>query len=119
MLNNTDQNNYKVFRGDDFAVQLVFTDTDNGAIDIANWTISLTFKEDKDDTDEQSILHKDFSDFPNPKLGIALVTVSHTDTINLSGTYFYDFQLKKADDTIQTITSGSVTFERDITRRIT
>lgn len=111
------QNDIEVFRGDDFSVQLVFTDTDQNVIDITGWTIFFTAKKRREDPDDAAVLTITAAP-SDPLNGIALITKDHTYTDALLGTYYYDFQYKKADNTVQTITSGSITFNPDITRRI-
>lgn len=111
------QNDIEVFRGDDFTVELIFTDTDGVPIDITGWTIFFTAKKRREDPDDAAVLS--ITSAPSDPLnGKALIGKSHVFTDTLLGTYYYDFQYKKADETIQTITSGSITFNPDITRRI-
>ena len=111
------QNNIVVYRGDDWGCQLTFTDTDGMPIDITGWTIFLTIKVNKDDPDDQAVVTKTVPVTVDPQLGKITITVSSAETYNLDGLYYYDFQFKKQDETIQTLTSGGITFEKDITRR--
>jgi len=106
---NTTANNITVFRGDDFATQLVFTDTNGAPIDIIGWEIYLTVKNNKDDLDSSAVLSLTVppTDHAN---GIAVVSVSNTETNPLLGPYYYRFQFKNAAGVITTITSGTVTF---------
>ena len=112
------QSNIVVYRGDDFAMNLVFTDGDEAVIDITGWTIFFTVKKKTTDSDAVAKIAVTI-DPTEPLLGIALVTVSHTITDALRGLYYYDFQFKKADGTVQTLVNGGITFETDITRRTT
>ena len=112
------QSNIVVYRGDDFAMRLVFTDECDAVIDITGWTIFFTVK--KKETNPDSSAKIAITVAPTePLLGIALVTVPNTVTDTLTGLYYYDFQFTKADGTVQTLVSGGITFETDITRRIT
>lgn len=110
--------NIVVYRGDEFSMQLEFKDEDGVVIDITGWTIFFTVKKKLDDPDTAAKLSVTVSP-TDPTNGIALVTVPNTETDNLSGVYYYDFQFKKADGTIQTLVSGGITFEKDVTRRTT
>ena len=118
-ITNTADNNITLYRGDDLSWNLVFTDEDDAAIDITSWVVFLTIKNRKTDPDSKAILHKEFSNFINPTLGIAPIIVSHTETDNFLGSYHYDFQVKRQDGSILTITSGGIAFLADVTRRIT
>ena len=111
------ENNMVVYRGDDFSTQLTFADEEGEPIDITGWKIFFTVKKNKDDSDIKARIAVDVEP-TDPTTGVVLVTVSHTLTSTLAGFYYYDFQFTKADGTVQTITGGGITFERDITRRV-
>jgi hypothetical protein len=113
---NLQQNNIVTYRGDDFSTQLIFCDADGNAINITGWKIFFTAKKNKTDTDAMAPISVTI-DPTDPTHGIALVVVSHTVTDTLSGLYYYDFKFRKADMTIQTIVSGGITFETNVTRR--
>lgn len=115
---NTVENDITFYRGDDISFNMTFTDENSTAIDITGWTVFFTIKINKTDTDAKAVLHKEFKDFAAPTTGIAPIVVSHTETDNFNGNYFYDFQAKRLDGSILTLTSGSITFLTDITRRI-
>ena len=117
MLSNFDANNLVSFRGDDLGIRLEFLDTSDVPIDITGWTIFLTIKKTKDDTDAAAVVEADTSTIPDPTLGKILIVVPNTTTMHLTGSYWYDIQIKKVDGTIQTITSGNIAFNRDATRR--
>ena len=110
------QTSIVVYRGDDFATRLVFTDCNEDIIDITGWTIFFTVKKKESDPDDKAKIAITIPP-TEPLLGVALVTVSHTITDTLSGLYYYDFQFVKADGTVQTLVSGGITFTTDITRR--
>lgn len=110
------QNDITVYRGDSFAVELVFTDQDGTAIDITGWKIFFTAKRRREDPDDAAALSIT-TDPTDPVNGRALVGRDNTFTQNLNGAYYYDFQYKRTDGSIQTLISGSITFSPDITRR--
>jgi len=116
---NTSQSSIVVYRGDDWASSLVFADSEGNLIDITGWTIFLTVKKNKDDSDAQAIITRTIYIPVNPPGSRVTFSIPNTETTLLLGSYFFDYQYKKADGTIQTVTSGVVTFEKDITRRIT
>jgi len=117
MLSPFDNNDLTVFRGDDLAIQLTFQDTNKAPINITGWTIFMTIKNTKDDSDEDALVEFTSSTIPDPALGIFWIRISNTETVQLTGSYWYDIQVKKLDGTIQTVTGGNINFERDVTRR--
>jgi hypothetical protein len=114
---NTDINNFVTFRGDDLSFKLNFADTEGVPIDITGWTIFFTLKLNKDDSDSEALVSKTITTIPDPASGTITVVIPHTEVDDLTGPYYYDFQYKDASDNVRTITSGAVTFEKDITRR--
>jgi hypothetical protein len=113
---NMQLNNIVVYRGDDFGMELTFTDTDGAIIDITGWTFFLTVKKHKEDTDAEAVISVDAA--PTlPLTGVMQIVVPHEQTFPLLGTYYYDIQYTKADQTIQTLTQGGITFKEDITQR--
>lgn len=119
MLSPFDRNDLVTYRGDDLAIQLNFADTAGVAINMTGWTIFFTIKHSKSDSDAIAVLKYDMTNIPDPTLGVMTIDIAHTLTDHLTGAYWYDIQLKKADDTIQTITNGSITFLTDTTIRTT
>ena len=111
------QENITVYRGDDWGVELKFTNIDDSVIDITNWTLFFTIKKRKTDSDEDAIIQKTTTLFPDPTHGIASIALTHDETSNLNGLYYYDFQYKDQNGIVQTIVSGGITFETDITKR--
>lgn len=117
MASNTTQNNIEVFRGDDWSMKLTFADENGTALNITGWTIFFTLKKKKTDTDADAVLQKNVTP-ESPTTGVCTVVLTNTETLNLLGLYYYDFQYKDDDGVVQTITSGGLTFVTDITRRI-
>jgi hypothetical protein len=109
--------NYQVYRGDTFSVKLEFTDTNNVPVDITGWTIFFTVKRLKTDVDAKAVISKTITDIPSPTLGIYTLTVLASELNTFEGAYYYDFQIKLLDGKIYTVTSGSITFVADVTRR--
>jgi len=119
MSTNTTNNNIEFYRGDDISFNQEFTDENDSPLDITGWTIFFTVKKNESDSDSKAVLSKEFSDFSAPLTGIASIYVSSSETDSLEGTYYYDFQVKRDDGVILTISKGNITFLRDITRRTT
>ena len=114
---NTTPNNITVYRGDDFSTKIVFNDTNGVPINLTGWEFFFTIKLRVGDPDSVAIVT--VTEAPtDPLNGITQITVSNTITYNLLGSYYYDFQFKNASGNINTITSGTINFISDITRRI-
>jgi len=114
---NTDINNIETFRGDDLAWQLNFNDTNGDPIDITGWTIFFTMKDDRDDSDSEAVYQKTETMPSGSSEGTLLFTVPGEDVNTLVGPYYYDFQFINASGGVNTITRGSISFDKDITRR--
>jgi|SRR5665213_943400 len=113
---NTTPNNVTVFRGDDFATQLVFNDSNNVPINITGWTIFFTVKRRLSDPDSIAMISLNLTP-TDPVNGICLVTVPSASLTSFVGSYFYDFKFINMSGGIVTITSGTITFLDHATRR--
>lgn len=121
MLTNFELNNLMTYRGDDLDIGLTFTDTDEIPIDITGWTLFFTMKNTKDDPDDKAVLQLNIlpNEIVDPTEGQATFHLSNLQTVNFKGSYWYDIQIKKADNTIQTVTNGNINFQTDATQRTT
>jgi len=113
---NTTPNDITVFRGDDFATQLVFSDTNNCVIDITGWTLFFTIKRRLEDPDSSALVALNVTP-TTPTTGTQIITVPNAQLKSLVGQYFYDFRFINMSGTIVTITSGVITFLDHATRR--
>ena len=107
----------EIKKGATESYEIQILDEDKSPIDITGWTIFFTIKKKKSDTDDQAVISKTITTFDDPTSGIASVTLTSTETYNLDGTYFYDFQFKDNVGSVSTIVAGGITFLEDITRR--
>lgn len=114
---NTDANNFTTYRGDDLSFKLNFADTDGVAIDITGWLIFFTLKVSKDDSDSEAVYSKTEEAPSGSTDGTIIISVPGSDLNTLVGPYYYDFQFIDDSGNIRTITSGAITFEKDVTRR--
>lgn len=112
--------NFSFPTGDDQVLQLEFTES-GVVVDITGWSIFLTLKKDRESLDAAADLSKTVTVHTDPTNGKTEVNLLNTETDDLEGLYFYDIQYK--DDStpaiVKTVLSGMMTFERDVTRRIT
>ena len=102
--------NYEVERGDSFARTINFS------VDITGDTIFFTIKEKEDDSDENAKLKKDKTSHVGPKK--TKIEATAVELNNLLGKHYYDAQWKKADGQVITLFKGTITFGKDITRRV-
>jgi len=114
----SNENNYNVKRGDTLKFRFTFTYTDTGLpVNISAWTIWFTLKKNENDPDSSAIVQKQFKSFTDPTNGITSITAAtSSETYGLLGKYFYDVQYKDGSGDVRTPDSGTIIFERDITR---
>jgi hypothetical protein len=68
-------------------------------------TVSIIFKTNKDDTDDDAIISKDASSYGDD---YARIVLSPTDTDVDSGTYYYEIKWTNADDDVYILQSDTV-----------
>jgi len=112
-----------IFRGDD--VYLDGTITKNGtAQDITGCTLWFTLKASKSDPDSAAILQKTTGSgitVTNAAGGIYNVRINNSDLASLTvpKTFYWDVQIKDSANIVQTVDSGTLTVNLDITVRTT
>ena len=110
-----------VNRGTTYAITVNYTE--NGvATSIVGATIYFTVKSvlsDTDAADATAVISKNVTSFSNGAGGIAVITLTNTDTYQLPATYFYDIKIKKADGTIYLLQEGSFIIQGSPTNRTT
>lgn len=111
--------NFDAVRGDTFRKKI--TITKNGApVDITGWKIYFSLKRNKYDTN--TVLQKEIVEHTSPTTGESLLLLLPAETSNLSGSYYYDLQIKRLItepliyDDIETPLEGVINFTEDITR---
>ena len=100
-------------RGDTYVRTINLLDSAGDPIDATGWTIYFTVRKNVADTSATSDTDKTVA---GDVSGIHTLTVSSTETNITPGNYFYDIQIKKADDTISSSSSASFVINGDITR---
>jgi len=109
--------NYEKKRGDTVTLQLTFTDANGDAIDITNYTVFFTLKNNRSDEDADAVITKDITNHSDPTNGITTITLSAAETADLLGCYWYDIQYKTGAGVIKTVVIGTYIFEEDVTIR--
>jgi len=109
--------NFEGVTGDDFNLNLAFTDANGAAVNISGWgTIKATFKLRKSLLDAATGVVQKTATVTSGAGGTATVTLSKTDTASMVGSYYYDVQYIDGSGNIKTAMSGVITFTRDVTR---
>lgn len=116
-MNKIESKTIEVIRGDDVIVFATFMDKDKNVIDITDSTVFLTVKKRLTDEDEDALIKTDTSQHTEPALGMTEIHLSDENTDIAPGEYFYDLQIKTADDKINSVRYGRFVVVTDITRR--
>ena len=111
-------NHIKIYRGDTKVYTVYFFDEDE-RLDLADFTIRFTVKENKTDTDESAIISVEgVVAEADEEFGIATISLTKDDTDDLTpGDYYYDIQLSNNEtEVVYTVRYGLFTVIADITR---
>lgn len=107
-----------IYRGDDKSYNFTFKYENGLPVDITDWTIFFTVKENETDLDAVAKISKTVTSHTDPANGLSVVSVNDTDTDSLTPKeYYFDFQIKKDDGKIRTLVKGTYRVLLDITRR--
>lgn len=107
-------------RGDTLELTLTFTNALTGAvINVSGWELWLTMKTNLTDLDAAAVLQHQMTvpSDANATNGIAIMTVTSTETDITPGTYHYDIQraIAGSPPDVQTLVTGRVTVKQDVT----
>lgn len=104
--------NIAMINGDSETITVAAVDT-NGDPLLLTAGDKITFTVKKSTYESNVAIQKVITEFVN---GEAIIELAAADTINLSGGYFYDIQLDRADGTVTTIVKpSSLTVQRGVT----
>ena len=107
-----------IYRGDSREYTLNFTDKNGKLIDITAWKVFFTLKQYYSDNDDKAVIKKDIETHYDPTNGQTKIILLPSDTEDLiRGTYYYDIQVKRAEQNIITVLSGTIEVRPDVTRR--
>ena len=114
------EQNFESPRGDDFDLDLVFTDDQGDPQPITTWEILFTAKQSKELGDDASSgVVKKAIDITGGPAGLASLNLPAATTEDLLGPYFYDIQYKDDNGAIKTKARGIIVFTKDVTIRQT
>lgn len=123
MVSKIYENLVKVFQGDDIALRVNVTDSNNNPFNIAGATVFFTMKNKTDVTanDDDALLTANVTQHVDNANGITMVLISNTATRSIPlGEYKYDIQIKTSvidGERIHTLIQGDIVFIDDTTKR--
>ncbi len=94
----TENNNFRLVRGDTLTIELELVNENNEVVDLTSCSGTFTIKDNLGDLDTLAKVRKNFYNHPLTSLsgGICHFKIDTTDTNNLeSKKYFYDIEIKK------------------------
>ncbi len=114
-------NDIEVYQGDDHDITVTFTDSDDVAIDVSNYVIFFTVKENLDDIDDNASIKKDQTIGAGAGTsGIVTISLVPSNTSSLAaGNYHYDIQWKDDSNKIKTVIKGDFILKEEVTTRTT
>ena len=92
-----------IYRGDTEDITVTVKDKAGNAFDLTGYTMRLTVKETKSDTDANAIIGPIIAVVADPPSGKGVVSLSVTDTDVDPKTYFYDVQINKNTSDVKTV----------------
>lgn len=100
--------------GEDYNIPLTFTGDDDAALDITGANIFFILK--KYQTDSANILRIPVTSFASPETGAAVVPLTHAQTKDLSGSFYYAIEIQMPTTTGQpetcvVVSKGKANFE--------
>jgi len=104
--------NISVTRANDVTFTLTFTNELNQAIDLTGATVYLTVRKNQDVgdlADSEAIIAQQYTSISNPTAGIVTITITRTELIQTVGEYYYDIDIKQANNDVLTVLKGVFT----------
>jgi hypothetical protein len=111
---------FEMYRGDDYTLRVVITDSDDIPIDITGWSFSSSMKlsTEMDDTEATVSVDIPAVSGAEAEAGVVYVSYSKEQTVNLFVTkYVVDLQ-RVFNGKVITVFSGMVKILGDVTRRV-
>jgi len=93
----------EIIRGDTPAFTINVTDNGGDAFDLTSYSMRMTVKRNKADTDTNAIIGPKIATIASPTTGIGVITLSSTDTDVDPGEYLYDIQINNGSSNVYTI----------------
>ncbi len=110
----------ELIRGDSKTFIVTVTDAANVLVNLTGAVLRFTVKRGVDDTDEEAAVSVSTGagiTVSDPASGVAIVTLSSTDTDVLTpGSYRYDVQVKDSTNAVSTVLRGRLRVLADVSR---
>jgi hypothetical protein len=84
----------EIRKGATESIEIQILDEDNAPVDISDWTIYFTAKEDITDSDDDAIIKKDVTPGTDASSGKVTIALTSTDTNKTVGQYIYGISAK-------------------------
>lgn len=110
----------KLTRGDTRTINIPYLSATGTALDLTGATVFFTVNATDSPTDDSAaVVQKTITSITNPLLGVGVVTLTNTDTQNITpGIYFYDAQVKDAIGNVTSSKRDKFIVTSDVTRRL-
>jgi len=105
-------------RGDTKVIKLKLKDNQGNPINLTGAKIWFTMKQNLMQDDSEAAVQKEITNHTNAAQGESQIVLTHDDTNNLSGTYYYDIQLVDANNNVTTLIFGKLNVLPDVTRSV-
>lgn len=106
-----------VYRANSRAYSLHFKNRDDSDFDLTGCTVSMTVKRRVEDTDDKALISKDVTVHTDATAGLTQIVLTSSDTNKQADNYVYDFQIKMANNSIQTLGIGEFVIKDRVTQR--
>lgn len=90
---------------------------DGIALDITDWKVYFTLKENMGDSDDDAKIKKDITTHQDAPNGITIIDLSATDTDLTSMSYYYDIKYKDDEGNAGILFRGRITIIEPVTTR--
>jgi hypothetical protein len=107
----------EIIRGDDVTLSITLTDVNGTALNITDGTVFFTIKQNITDTDTDALLKTSVTSHTNGAAGLTSIPLTATQTDITPGVYYYDLQVKDAQNRIQSTEIGKIIVSQDATTR--
>ena len=109
-------NEITIYRGDTATITATIKDGDGDVVDLTGYTAKLTVKSSDSDTDANAVIGPITATISAPTTGVAVFSLSATNTAVTAGKYAYDVQINDGTTDVKTVIKSSFTVVQDVTK---
>lgn len=106
----------KRVRGDSNPLKITLENMEGNPVDLTGSTVFFTVKRNMQDTDANALIAKSTTTHTSAVDGETQITLTTTDT-DITGTFYYDVQVKNSDGEIFSVIADKIIFVDDVTKR--